>query len=44
MANSGAKKSTGLGLAIAKQLIELNDGMISAKYIKNHLIIDIYFK
>ena len=39
-----AKKSTGLGLAIAKQLIELNDGMISAKYIKNHLIIDIYFK
>ena len=39
-----AKKSTGLGLAIAKQLIELNDGMISAKYIKNHVIIDIYFK
>ena len=39
-----AKKSTGLGLAIAKQLIELNDGIISAKYIKNHLIIDIYFK
>ena len=39
-----AKKSTGLGLSIAKQLIELNDGTISAKYIKNHLIIEIYFK
>ena len=39
-----AKKSTGLGLSIAKQLIELNDGIISAKYIKNHLIIEIYFK
>ena len=38
------KKSTGLGLSIAKQLIELNDGTISAKYIKNHLIIEIYFK
>ena len=24
--------------------IELNDGTISAKYIKNHLIIEIYFK
>lgn len=39
-----AQKSTGLGLSIAKQLIELNDGTISAKYIKNHLIIEIYFK
>ena len=39
-----AKKSTGLGLYIAKKIIELNDGTISAKYIKNHLIIEIYFK
>ena len=36
-----AKKSTGLGLSIAKQLIELNNGKISARYIKNNLIIEI---
>lgn len=35
------KKSTGLGLSIAKQLIELNNGKISARYIKNNLIIEI---
>lgn len=38
-----AKKSTGIGLSIAKQLVELNDGTISAKYIKEHLIIEIKF-
>ena len=36
-----AKKSTGIGLSIAKQLVELNGGTINAKYIKNHLIIEI---
>ncbi len=38
-----AKKSTGLGLSIAKQLIELNNGIINAKYIKGNLIIEIEF-
>lgn len=38
-----AKKSTGIGLSIAKQLVELNDGTINAKYIKEHLIIEIKF-
>ena len=36
-----AKKSTGLGLSIAKQLVELNGGNIKAKYLKNELIIEI---
>lgn len=36
-----AKKSTGVGLSIAKQLIELNGGRIKAKYIKGYLIIEI---
>ncbi len=36
-----AKKSTGIGLSIAKQLVELNEGSISAKYIKGNLIIEI---
>lgn len=36
-----AKKSTGLGLSIAKKLIELNGGTINAKYDKSYLIIEI---
>lgn len=38
-----AKKSNGIGLSIAKQLVELNDGNISAKYINETLIIEIVF-
>lgn len=38
-----AKKSTGLGLSIAKQLVELNGGKILAKYIDENLIIQIMF-
>lgn len=34
-----AKKSTGLGLSIAKQLVELNGGIIKADYINGYLII-----
>lgn len=36
-----AKKSTGIGLSIAKELIELNNGTINAKYIRGYLIIEI---
>lgn len=36
-----AKESTGLGLSIAKQLVELNSGNIYAKYINGKLIIKI---
>ena len=38
-----AKKSTGLGLAIAKQLVELNSGSIEANFIKEMLTIKIKF-
>ena len=36
-----AKKSTGIGLSIAKQLVELNNGSINGKYEKGKLIIEI---
>ena len=36
-----AKKSTGLGLSIAKQLVELNGGTITGKFENGKLIIDI---
>lgn len=36
-----AKKSTGLGLSIAKQLIELNGGKIEGKYLNSKLILTI---
>lgn len=39
-----AQKSTGLGLSIAKKLIELNNGKIIGKYIKGKIIIEIEFK
>ena len=38
-----ARSSTGIGLSIAKQLIELNGGEISAKYLDNHFMIEIEF-
>ena len=38
-----ARFSTGIGLSIAKQLIELNGGEISAKYLDNHFMIEIEF-
>lgn len=38
-----ARKSAGIGLSIAKQLIELNNGKISAKYKDNYLSIVIEF-
>ena len=39
-----AQRSTGLGLSIAKKLIELNNGKIVGKYIKGKIIIEIEFK
>ena len=36
-----AKESTGIGLSIAKQLVELNNGSIKAKYVNGYLIIEI---
>lgn len=36
-----AKKSTGIGLSIAKQLVELNGGKITAKYENENLMIEI---
>lgn len=38
-----AKKSSGIGLSIAKQLVELNGGNISAKYLDGYLFIEIEF-
>lgn len=38
------KKSTGLGLSIAKQLVELMNGCIKAEYKSNYLQIKIWFK
>ena len=38
-----AKKSNGIGLSIAKQLVELNSGQINAKYESDSLIIKINF-
>lgn len=37
------KKSNGIGLSIAKQLVELNNGSILAKYKNNYLIIEVKF-
>lgn len=38
-----AKKSNGIGLSIAKQLVELNNGNIKAKYENSYLTIKIQF-
>ena len=38
-----AKESTGIGLSIAKKLIELNNGTIKAKYDNGYLTIEINF-
>ena len=37
------KKYSGLGLSIAKELVEINGGTITAKYIKGELYIEILF-
>ena len=37
-----AKESTGIGLAIAKQLIKQNRGKITAEYVNGYLIIKLY--
>ena len=39
-----AQKNSGIGLSIAKQLVELNNGTIKATYNKKTLIIEIDFK
>lgn len=39
-----AKKNSGVGLSIAKHLVELNNGTILATYKKKYLIIEIEFK
>ena len=38
-----AKKSTGIGLSIARQLVDLSNGTITAKYKNNKLIIQVKF-
>lgn len=38
-----ARKKGGVGLSIAKQLVELNGGTIKAKYFRGYLIIEIIF-
>lgn len=38
-----AKSATGVGLSIAKQLVELNDGTIMAKYIDGNLVVEVKF-
>lgn len=38
-----AKSATGVGLSIAKQLVELNDGTITAKYIDGSLVVEVKF-
>jgi hypothetical protein len=38
-----AKKSNGIGLSIAKQLVELNNGTIKATYKDSNLIIEVIF-
>lgn len=37
------KDSTGIGLSIAKQLVELNNGDMCAKYVDDYLIIELKF-
>ena len=36
-----AKPATGIGLSIAKQLVELNNGRIDAEYVDGSLVIEI---
>lgn len=38
-----AKSATGVGLSIAKQLVELNDGIITAKYTDGNLVVKVKF-